>query len=129
MSQPTATEPKSEQDQVMEKLMTYTASQLMAGKKPAQVQDDLMTQGVPSDLASQIVAAVNDYKKKAVRKSGVKMFFTGIVMAGIGAAITIGSFSSASSGGHYVVTYGLIAVGLVYALAGGIRMLTGWNIK
>ncbi|MEE2713965.1 MAG: hypothetical protein VX913_14445, partial [Planctomycetota bacterium] len=65
-----------------------------------------------------------DQRKRAARSSGMESIFVGLVLGGIGAAITAATYSAAEPGGSYVVTSGLFFVGGWYVLRGLVRMMT-----
>lgn len=115
-------------EQAFHEIMSYTVSQLAEGKKPVEIRNDLIQKNIPEEVANQLIESARAYKKEAVRRSGIKMFFSGLGIFIFGVIITGISHALLPTGGYWV-TVGLLAVGGVYALAGLIRMLTGWHIK
>ena len=55
-----------------------------------------------------------------MREAGKKQLIIGLVIAGVGLAISIGSYAAASSngGGGYFLMFGLVIVGLMRAFRG-----------
>ena len=56
-----------------------------------------------------------------MREAGKKQLITGLVIAGIGLAISVGSYAAASSsgsGGSYFLMWGLVIFGLIRAFRG-----------
>jgi hypothetical protein len=48
----------------------------------------------------------------------MRQLVIGLIMIVVGLVISIGSYESASNGGHYVVTWGLVAAGVVNVIRG-----------
>lgn len=108
----------------MTHLVMRSANQLVEGKKKSQIIAKLEEDGCPADLAIAVANKAEEIQKVALRKSGKSTLLLGAGLAGLGVAITAGTYSAASSGGgSYVVTYGLILVGGWLALKGLWRMM------
>ncbi len=64
---------------------------------------------------------MNDLERNARRSQGARELGIGILLLVVGIAITAGTYSAASSspsGGHYVLAYGPIAVGIINIIRG-----------
>lgn len=97
---------------------------------PTAIVDDLVDLGVDKAHAQKVVGRVVELlgtkTEEAVRAEGRADARGSAIWGGaclvLGLAITLGSASAASSGGYYVVTYGLIIGGAVMLVRGLIRM-------
>lgn len=123
-------EEKSNQQKALNQIINYANSQIIAGVKVEQLKKDLIGKGVPENAAAQIVQTANNHVKKMAKKFGMNMFIQGLVIAIIGAIVTAGSFfAGMEEGGPFVIAYGAIAVGGIYAIIGIVCWSTGWNPK
>lgn len=112
--------------QVIAGLVVRAANQIAEGKAKSEVIAELEKEGCPSDLAQAIATKGEEIKKSEFRKGGQTTMLIGAGLAGLGIAITAGTYSAASSGGgHYVITYGLIIGGIWVFLKGLWRSMAG----
>jgi hypothetical protein len=101
-----------------------SANQLVEGNTKSQVITELEKEGCSVELSQAIANKAVEIKQEALRKSGKSTLLLGAGLAGLGVAITAGTYSAATSGGgSYVVTYGLILVGGWLILKGLWRMI------
>jgi hypothetical protein len=113
-------------EQITLQRVVQAANQIAEGKTKSEVISDLEKQGIPSDAALAIATKGEEIKKTEFRKSGQTSMLIGAGLAGLGIAITAGSYSAASSGGgHYVITTGLIMVGAWTFVKGLWRTMAG----
>ncbi|MFY9299858.1 MAG: hypothetical protein WAO91_01540 [Candidatus Nitrosotenuis sp.] len=56
--------------------------------------------------------------KPTLRKRSIKRLIYGIIIAGIGLGITIGTYNAAQSGGVYFVTFGAVLYGAYLVIRG-----------
>ncbi len=112
--------------QAIANLVMRSASQIAEGKSKSEVVSILEKDGCSNDLAQAIAARGEEVKKTEFKKGGKTTMLIGAGMLGLGIAITVGSYSAASSGGgHYVITSGLIMVGGWLILKGFWRSMAG----
>lgn len=116
----------AETQQAIINLVGKAAVLIAEGKSKAEVVSEFVAQGVPQDLAKNIATKGEEVKKAEFRKGGQTTMLIGAGLAGLGIAITAGTYSAASSGGgHYVITYGLIIYGIWIFLKGLWRTAAG----
>jgi len=120
-----------DEDEIVNELVNYTALQMAEGKSRSAVRSSLVAHGVPEEAAAQLVAAVHGGQKRAARLSGAKMLAAGVGLAALGGGITVVTYVvtyCVAVGKTYVVTWGLLVIGVIYALVGLIKMATGANL-
>lgn len=93
-------------------LARLAAEKAAEGKKRSEVADDLTRQGVPYDIAAEVVNRVFEYRSELKRKEGGKSIGCGLLM------LIVGGIIWAITGG------GIIMVGLL--IIGGITLLVGF---
>ncbi|WP_423808334.1 hypothetical protein OUO06_19985 (plasmid) [Photobacterium damselae] len=106
-------------------LLQYSTLSLMQGRTKKSIEIELMEDGLSQDVASEIVNRASEYKKKTVRKNGLKQIGIGAGFIIIGGMITMATYSIASLSGHYVVTTGLFLVGAWNIVKGLWKCLVG----
>ena len=113
-------------DHAITQLVVHAAQQFADGKSHEEVVNALEKDGVSPATAIAIATKGEEIKKTEFRKSGQTSMLIGAGLAGLGIAITAGSYSAASSGGgHYVITTGLIMVGAWTFVKGLWRTMAG----
>lgn len=112
------------EEEIMVGLVRFAAEQAAKGKKRSQVADELTRQGVPYDVAAQIVQRVFEYRSELKRKEGGKAIGCGLLMLIVGGIITGVTYAAASGGGMYIVTTGLFIVGGITLIVGLYKWLT-----
>ena len=98
-------------------LVRFAAEKAAEGKKRSEVADELTRQGVPYDIAAEVVNKVFDYRSELKRKEGGKSIGCGLLMliaGGIIWAITDGGF----------IMIGLFIFGGLTLLVGFFRWIT-----
>ncbi|MFT4242454.1 MAG: hypothetical protein QM569_09230 [Acidovorax sp.] len=113
--------------QVIARLVIRAANQIAEGKSKSEVISELKKEGCPTDLAQIITLKGEEIKKDEFRKGGRNAMLLGAGLAGLGVAITAGTYSLAASsgGGSYFITYGLIIVGAWIFIKGLWRSMAG----
>lgn len=111
--------------QAIASLVMRSASQIAEGKSKTEVVAGLEAEGCPKELAEAIAARGQEIKKAEFRKGGKTTMLIGTGMLGLGIVITSLSYNTASPGGHYVITSGLIMVGGWLILKGLWRSMAG----
>ncbi|WP_154140785.1 hypothetical protein [Photobacterium damselae] len=106
-------------------LLQYATLSLIQGRTNKSIEIELMEDGLSQDVASKIVNRASEYKKKAVRKNGLKQIGIGAGFIIMGGMITMATYSIASLSGHYVVTTGLFLVGAWNIVKGLWKYLVG----
>ena len=105
-------------EEILVGLMRLAAQKAAEGKNRSQVADELTRNGVPYDVAAQIVSKVFDYRSEFKRKEGGKQIGCGLLMLIVGGIVTGLTYAAAEGGGTYFVTTGLF-------IAGGITLIVG----
>lgn len=119
-------ETTTDTDHALTQMVIYAAQQIAAGKSRDEVASALEKNGVAPAAALAIATRGEEIKKAEFRKGGQTSMLIGAGLAGLGIAITAGTYSAASSGGgHYVITYGLIFGGGWLFLKGLWRSMAG----
>jgi hypothetical protein len=113
--------------QALNALIVRSATQIAEGKSKNEVIALLEQDGCPSDIAQAIADKGEEIKKTEFRKGGQTTMLLGAGLAGLGLAITAGTYSAAASngGGSYVITYGLMICGAWIFLKGLWRSMAG----
>ncbi|MBA5683813.1 hypothetical protein FD722_07920 [Photobacterium damselae subsp. damselae] len=106
-------------------LLQYSTLSLMQGRTKKSIEIELMEDGLSQDIVTEIVNRASEYKKKTVRKNGLKQIGIGSGFIILGGMITIATYSVASISGHYVVTTGLFLVGVWNIVKGLWKCLVG----
>jgi hypothetical protein len=105
--------------------MNFAAEKAAEGKNKREVTDELIQQGVPNDVADEIIKRVFAYKSKLKRKEGGKAIGCGLLMIVVGGIITGITYAAAEGGGTYIVTTGLFIVGGITLIVGLYKWLRG----
>ena len=111
-------------EEVIIGLINFAAARAAEGKKRRQVADELAGQGVPYNVAAEVVDRVFAYRSKLQGKEGGKLMGCGVLMLVIGGIITGISYSAASAGEHFIVTTGLLLVGGITFISGLYKWIT-----
>ena len=111
-------------EEIVVGLMRFAAERAAEGKNRSQVADELARQGVPYDVAAQIVSQIFDYRSELKRKEGGKQIGCGLLMLVVGGIITGLGYAAASGGGTYLITTGLFIVGGITLIMGLYKWLT-----
>lgn len=106
----------------------YVVSMLSIRTKLTIVESNLVQRGYSIDEAKEIINTTLSPKVNPFKRQGLKRMAWGGLIFGIGFVLTAVTYS-AGSGGRYLLFYGPIAVGGVYALVGLIQYRTGWEIS
>jgi len=115
----------SEQEKIIQKLFNHAAIELAEGTSKELIIAGFVDSNIPREIAENIVAQANDYKKSEFRKRGMKTVAMGVGFLLLGGVITAITYSAASGGGTYVVTTGLFLVGALTIAKGLWRTLLG----
>jgi len=130
--QMTSAEPAQEENEQFRILVTSVAKALNEGSTPSEVIRELVGNGYSEQAASRFVAQV-DLARLGLRRvapqdargGGVKNMVIGGVIAGIGTAVTVGTYNSAGPGETYYVAWGAMAFGGIQFFAGLLTLLVG----
>lgn len=103
-------------------LIVTTSRKLIDGQSQSEVFDDLTKTGVDTNLAEEAIAQGKKAKQEANLQNAKTTLLIGVGLAGVGALISSISYASASGGGSFVITTGLI-------LGGGWLIIKGlWQL-
>lgn len=112
------------EENVLDAIVEHIVKELDLGKPAHNVAQGLADIGVPSDIALELVTKVAKQIKSAKRLGGGKTVALGGGMAALGLIITAATYAAAQPGEYYVVTYGLVIVGVLNMVRGAWRMAT-----
>ena len=112
-------------EQVLHNLVAFAASEMARGLGKNRVRRHLVQQGIPEDLAKDVVDAARAQARSHAGSEGSRNLMIGLGWLALGAVITGFTYTQASSGGSYVVTTGLFAVGGIQTLLGLYHMMKG----
>lgn len=118
-------ESDAQTQQAIAGLVMRSTNRIAEGKSRSQVIAELESEGCPNELAQAIASKGEEVKKAEFRKGGKTTMLIGAGLVGLGIAITAGSYSAASGGGHYVITSGLFMGGGWVFLKGLWRTMAG----
>lgn len=111
------------EEEIIIGLMRLAAEKSAEGKNRSQVADELTKEGVPYDVAVNIVQRVFEYRSELRRKEGGKSIGCGLLMLVVGGIITGVSYLVASEGALPENFMTRLAVGII--VFGGISLLIG----
>mgnify|MGYP007059382643 CR=1 FL=1 len=120
-------------NQLVEWAYSYAAQQMAQGFTMQQVQQELVTAGLPPKAAVAVVNSVRNQqtgqtnlsgppRKQGHSSSGVNDMVVGAIIALIGIVITGVTFALAEGGGTFVVAYGAIIFGGIQFFKGLINL-------
>lgn len=112
------------EENALDAVVEHIVNELDLGKPAHSVAQGLVDIGVPSDIALELVSKVESQIKSAKRVGGGKTVAIGGGMAALGLIITAATYAAAQPGEYYVVTYGLVIVGVLNMVRGAWRMVT-----
>ncbi|KAA3645881.1 MAG: hypothetical protein DWQ07_11845 [Chloroflexi bacterium] len=125
---------QAEQRRKKEKVLAYINQQLGAGVDKKDIVDDLEARGMKRNVAidlvmdfeyqEQLEAVREVQEKKATSSDGTRKMVIGCGLFLAGSVVTAVTWAIAGPGGQYIVCYGAIAWGAIYALAGLFQVLT-----
>ena len=116
------TEQQQSAEEVAQAVYAHVGQLMNAGHSDADISADLVSRGFDSHYANAMIGNLNaarlEQKKSRAKKNiglGAAWFFGG-------ALITAATYSAATGGGTYVVTWGAIVIGAVQMLAGLVQL-------
>jgi len=113
------------QEEIVQAVYDYAASELMAGKSREQVESALVEKGMDAEDARLVLTHVSQAIAKGHRKGGWKNMIVGALCCGVGIAITAATYTAAAEGETYVVAYGAIIFGGIQSLMGLGQVICG----
>jgi len=117
------------EDNYVQAVYLHGISLMKAGMTDNQVIHGLMDEGLDQDSAGIVVTNLASERSRQQRKGYIKSMFFGAIWFVGGSAITLATYSAASSGGRYVVTWGAILFGGYQLLSGLIGYLSSGTIR
>jgi len=125
-AQPTTqTEPTTEQ--IVQSIYNFAAQQMRAGVAPADIEKQLVNQGLDAEGAATVVANLANARKQALKKAGQKKMLYGALWCIGGTVVTVLTHQAAvnSGGGRYVVAWGAIVFGAIEFFRGLFQSTSG----
>ena len=116
-----------EEQATVDIMARYVAERMNNGMSHPQMVDELVQDGYPRDYAVELVdyaGSWRNWRKQNRRRDGQSHFAGGIGLMILGFLITLGTWYWAGPGGTYIATFGLIAIGGLFALEGIYKTLT-----
>lgn len=121
----TEQEMSPEEQEAVTAVYRYAANLMAEGKSDNQIIEALQSQGLDHETSSMVVTTLRkQYKREmsGVNKTrGSKNMLYGMLWAVGGTIVTVATYSAASDGGVYVVTYGAIIGGIIQFIAGAVQ--------
>ncbi|SFP68872.1 hypothetical protein [Hymenobacter arizonensis] len=114
---------QSEQEQAVDQLFQLAAQQMQAGKSDAQIHFYLEEQGVTKEVAETVVSELRPEYQKVYREAARKDMLHGGLWLGGGLLVTGVTYSMASEGGSYFMTWGAIIFGGFQFMKGLVRSI------
>jgi hypothetical protein len=114
---------QAEQQQAVEQLFQIAAQQMQAGKSDAQIQAYLQENGATKEAAETVVSELRPEYQKAYQEAARKDMLHGGLWLGGGLLVTGVTYSMASEGGSYFMTWGAIIFGGIQFFKGLVRSL------
>ncbi len=105
-------------EQVAQAAYAHVAQLMKAGQNDEQIVADLESRGFERRYALTIIANLKEAMQEQKRGRARKNIGFGAAWLVGGAVITAATYSAASGGGTYVVTWGAIIFGAIQMLAG-----------
>ena len=115
--QPVAQSP----EQLVQKIYEFAATQMRAGLKGWQIEQELCEQGLDADTAKTVVRNLQQAKSRIVRQSGLKNMVAGALWCVGGIVVTAVTYQMAASnggGGTYFVAWGAVIFGAIQFFRG-----------
>jgi len=113
-------EPTAEQN--AEAVYAFAADQMHNGLTGPQVVEALVENGMEHETATAVVEDLTRIKKRVSHEAGRKNMLVGALWCGGGLAVTAITYSAASGGGTYLVTWGAVIFGAIQFLRGAGQM-------
>ncbi len=105
--------------QAVQQLYDYAADYMVnQGKSPEETKAQLVQKGLDEASAAMIVDKLEEAVIAAKRERANKDMLYGALWCIGGTAVTLGTMSAASGGGHYVITWGAIVFGAIQFFKG-----------
>ena len=101
-----------------EAVVGFVEEQLHCGMTQPENVEMLVGNGLDHETATAVVKDVHNIRKEVSREEGKKSMFVGALWCGGGLAVTAITYSAASGGGVYVVTWGAVIFGAIQLLRG-----------
>lgn len=105
-------------DEVVEAIYAHAAELMRNGVSDEDIEKDLVEQGLDAESAEAVVSNLAEMRNEQKKKHGQKNMGIGALWAIGGTAVTAATYSAASGGGTYVVTWGAIIFGVIQFFQG-----------
>ncbi len=124
MSDEATVEDEGSAEQAVEALYSYAAGLMKNKESDEAIVADLVQKGLSQETASSLVGNLRSAIRSAKRKAGIRNIVIGSLWCVGGLVITALTYSMASGGGTYIVTWGAIVFGAVQAIRGLIQVFS-----
>lgn len=115
----------AEEKEAVEAVYRYAASLMSEGKNDHQIVTALTDQGLDKESAAVVTDALRKQFNQEMggvnKKQGSRNMLYGMLWAVGGTIVTVATFSAASGGGTYIVTYGAIIGGVIQFIVGAVQ--------
>ncbi len=98
------------------------ATAIGRGKSRQEVLAILCNSGIPMPHAEAMVEEAVKIHKPTLQQAALKELGAGVLLFLIGLVITVGTYSMASGGGMYVISWGPMAFGAIRAVKGLLKL-------
>tara|TARA_B100000609_G_C17140062_1_gene395040 strand:- start:472 stop:840 length:369 start_codon:yes stop_codon:yes gene_type:complete len=113
------------EEQIIEAIYEFAIEQMKNGASPAQIREMLIEKGLEPEAAAIVVSNLASARTQAIQGAGKKDMLFGALWCVGGIVVTVGTMSTASGGGTYVVAWGAILFGGIQFVRGLIQSLQG----
>jgi hypothetical protein len=100
------------EDELVNQATAYIRTSLDNGVDIEVIRKTLREMGVPPEIVDPAIRSVDSERPATIKAGAIRVFWTGLGLAVVGGGITAASYSTAGSGGRYVILWGLIGVGV-----------------
>jgi hypothetical protein len=115
---------ETEQQELIDYIYGLAAGYMREGMADKEIVTKLEEEGLDSESADAVVQNLVRMRKQEIKAQGNKNMGFGALWLIGGIVITAATYSAASGGGTYVVTYGAIVFGAIQFLQGLFQNLT-----
>ena len=115
---------ETEQQELIDYIYGLAAGYMQEGISDKEIVTKLEIEGLDTESAQAVVQNLAAMRKKEIKQRANKNMGFGALWLIGGTIVTAVTYSAASGGGTYVVTYGAIVVGAIQFLQGLIQYLT-----
>lgn len=109
---------EASEEQFVQAVYVFAAEQMKSSTSPPQIQAMLVEKGIDQESAATVVSNLTRMRSEAIREAGKKNMLYGALWCIGGIVVTAVTYSAASGGGTYIVTWGAIVFGTIQFFRG-----------